>query len=92
MSLTTDEKYIYKAKKLEQLVFPNFCKNNNFFRHQDCNYLLLIRYLNSHTQTKDLLAAATCAALYRESQDYFLLNMKCWNALYGVLQIKISVN
>lgn len=84
--------YIYKAKIWNNLYFLIFTRITIFFRHWVCNYLLLTRYFNSYTQTKDLLAATTCAALHRESQDYFLLNVKCWNSLCRVLQIKISVN
>lgn len=81
-----------KQKTLNNLYFLIFTRISIFFSHWDCNYLLLTRNFNSHTQTKDLVVAATCATLLRKSQDYFLFSVKCWNFLYGVLQIKISVN
>lgn len=77
-------KIYIQSKKSKQLVFPNFYKTSNFFSHWDYNYLLLTRYFNSYTQSQDLLVAATCATLHRQSQDYFSLSVKCWNSVWSI--------
>lgn len=81
-----------QGKKAKQLVFPNFYMTNNFFTHWDCNYLLLTRYFNPHTQTQALLVAAAMCNFAQTITGLFLVKCEVLEISVGSIKNKKKIS